>query len=101
MTMLNGASVGKKDPKGKLRSSRGKAKRNYSSFIYRALIQGHQDTTLDMNITGDLASSIANEAARLCLYNKRRTITRKEIETAVKHVLTMGPALQHEESRPL
>ncbi|XP_078539645.1 H2B.U histone 2-like [Lissotriton helveticus] len=72
---------------------RGK-KESYSSYIYKVLKQVHPDLALSLgamkimdSINGDVFERVASEAARLALYNKRRTITSREIQTAVKLVL--------------
>ncbi|XP_069473494.1 histone H2B type 1-L-like [Ambystoma mexicanum] len=79
-----------------LRKSKGqtKSKESYSRFIYKGLKQIHPDLCLSLSamrtvdsINGDLFERIASEAARLALYNKRSTITSREVQTAVKLVL--------------
>ncbi|XP_072272898.1 probable histone H2B 3 [Pyxicephalus adspersus] len=64
-----------------------KIRTKYSSYIYRMLKQDSQEQNINLSKGLD---SIASEAARLCLYNKRRTITKKEIEAAMKNVLSRG-----------
>ncbi|XP_069083214.1 histone H2B-like [Pleurodeles waltl] len=73
---------------------KGKGKESYSSFIYKVFKQVHPDLTLSLDamkildsINGDVFERVASEAARLALYNKRSTITSREIQTAVKLVL--------------
>ncbi|KAM3916988.1 uncharacterized protein RB166_016162 [Leptodactylus fuscus] len=68
---------------------RGKSK-TYSSFIYRVLKQKPQEQAIYLCKESDLILSIASEAARLSLYNKRRIITRQEVETAIKTVTSLG-----------
>ncbi|CAJ0949651.1 unnamed protein product [Ranitomeya imitator] len=63
---------------------------NYSRFIYRTVKQGPQEHSIYLSKESDLMFSIASEAARLSLYNKRRTITRREIESAVKNITRAG-----------
>ncbi|XP_040211562.1 histone H2B.2-like [Rana temporaria] len=60
----------------------------YSSYIYRVLKQSGQEQII--HISKDILGSIASEAARLGLYNKRRTITKLEVESAMKHILAGG-----------
>ncbi|XP_018408058.1 PREDICTED: histone H2B type 3-B-like [Nanorana parkeri] len=67
----------------------------YSNYIYRVIKQDSQ--AQDTHISKDLMLSIASEAARLCLYNKRRTITRREVESAMKNVLSGGDPTALEE----
>ncbi|XP_044159176.1 histone H2B-like [Bufo gargarizans] len=84
---------------GSLRSagkkSRTKAK-NYSRFIYKVLKQGPQGRDICLAKESELMVSIASEAARLSIYNHRRTITRREVEKAVKNIVSLGPS-----TRPL
>eukprot|EP01120_Amphizonella_sp_Union-15-10_P012954 TRINITY_DN590_c0_g1_i3.p1 TRINITY_DN590_c0_g1~~TRINITY_DN590_c0_g1_i3.p1 ORF type:complete len:158 (-),score=37.74 TRINITY_DN590_c0_g1_i3:65-496(-) len=75
----------------------GTAKRNYNSystFIYKVLKQVHPDTGISnkamaiMNsFVQDIFEKIAMEAGRLARYNKRQTITSREIQTAVRLLL--------------
>ncbi|XP_075174840.1 histone H2B type 3-B-like [Anomaloglossus baeobatrachus] len=71
--------------------SRGKSE-TYSRFIYRLIKQGSLDQSVGLSKESDLILAIASEAARLSLYNKRRTITRWELESAVKNVSRAGPS---------
>jgi len=75
----------------------GKQKRNYNSystFIYKVLKQVHPDTGISnkammiMNsFVSDIFDRIATEAGRLARYNRRQTITSREIQTAVRLIL--------------
>jgi histone H3/H4 len=86
--------------KGKKRSR----KRNYSSYssyIYKVLKQVHPDTgisTKAMSImnsfVNDIFERIAVEAGRLARYNKRNTISSREIQTAVR-LLLPGELAKH------
>jgi histone H2B len=79
-------------------------KRNYSSystFIYKVLKQVHHDTGISnkamaiMNsFVNDIFERIATEAGRLARYNKRNTITSREIQTAVR-LLLPGELAKH------
>ncbi|XP_073490480.1 histone H2B type 3-B-like isoform X1 [Aquarana catesbeiana] len=60
----------------------------YSSYIYRVLKQSGQEQSI--HISKDMMDSIASEAARLGLHNKRRTITKREVEGAMKQFLAGG-----------
>jgi len=66
----------------------------YSSYIYRVLKQVHPDTGISnramaiMNsFINDIFERIALEASRLARYNKRHTLTSREIQTAVRLLL--------------
>jgi len=86
---------GKGRPKGgdgKKRKS--KRKESYGIYIYKVLKQVHPDTGVSskamsiMNsFVNDLFERIAAEASRLAHYNKRSTITSREIQTAVRLIL--------------
>ena len=88
---------GKKAAKGpKKAGERRKKKRveSYSSYIYRVLKQVHPDTgisTKGMSIMNsfisDIFDKIANEAGKLARYNKKGTLTSREIQPAVRLAL--------------
>ena len=85
-------------PNGKLRK---KPKQSYSIYIYKVLKQVHPDTGVSskamsiMNsFVNDLFERIAAEASRLAHYNKRSTITSREIQTAVR-LLLPGELAKH------
>ncbi|KXN72409.1 histone-fold-containing protein [Conidiobolus coronatus NRRL 28638] len=66
----------------------------YSTYIYRVLKQVHSDTGISnkaMSIlnsfVNDIFERIANEASKLASYNKRSTISSREIQTAVRLIL--------------
>ncbi|KAM5152245.1 uncharacterized protein ACMZJ9_010451 [Mantella aurantiaca] len=65
-----------------------KIRTKYSSYIYRLLKQDGKEQSVA--VSKDLMDSIASEAARLCLYNKRRTITKREVDGAIKRVVSRG-----------
>jgi histone H2B len=78
-----------------------KAKQSYSSYIYKVLKQVHPDTGISskamsiMNsFVNDLFERIATEASRLAHYNKKHTITSREIQTAVR-LLLPGELAKH------
>jgi histone H2B len=80
---------------------RKKRKETYSSYIYKVLKQVHPDTGVSskamsiMNsFVNDIFERISAEAARLAQYNKRRTITSREIQTAVR-LLLPGELAKH------
>ena len=69
---------------------RRKGKESYGIYIYKVLKQVHPDTGVSskamsiMNsFVNDLFERIAAEASRLAHYNKRSTITSREIQTSV------------------
>ncbi|TEA21868.1 histone H2B type 1-A [Lagenorhynchus albirostris] len=76
-------------------------KESYSIYIYKVLKQVHPDTGISskamsiMNsFVADVFERIANEASRLAHYNKRSTITSREIQTAVR-LLLPGELAKH------
>lgn len=69
-------------------------KETYSTYIYRVLKQVHPDTGISnkaMSIlnsfVNDIFERIAGEASKLAGYNKRSTISSREIQTAVRLIL--------------
>lgn len=71
-----------------------KKRESYATYIYKVLKQVHPDTGISskaMNImnsfTNDIFERIAAEAAHLAQYNKKCTITSREIQTAVRLLL--------------
>ena len=66
----------------------------YKIYIYKVLKQVHPDTGISskamsiMNsFINDIFDRIASEASRLARYNKKPTITSREIQTAVRLIL--------------
>ncbi|KAM4748636.1 histone H2B 1.1-like [Rhinophrynus dorsalis] len=87
----------KKDGK-KRRKSR---KESYAIYVYKVLKQVHPDTGISSKAMGimnsfvnDIFERIAGEASRLAHYNKRSTITSREIQTAVR-LLLPGELAKH------
>merc|ERR1711878_201242 len=87
-----------KDGKKKRKASR---KESYAIYIYKVLKQVHPDTGVSskamsiMNsFVNDIFGRIASEASRLAHYNKRSTITSREIQTAVR-LLLPGELAKH------
>ena len=67
---------------------------SYSSYIYKVLKQVHPDTGISskamsiMNsFINDIFEKIATEASKLARYNKKPTVTSREIQTAVRLIL--------------
>merc|ERR1711920_1020681 len=92
----SGAKRGRKPGK-----STKKRKESYAIYIYKVLKQVHPDTGVSskamsiMNsFVNDLFERIAAEASRLAHYNKRSTITSREIQTAVR-LLLPGELAKH------
>lgn len=95
---------GKKDEKpksvGRPKSVESKEKRRkkrrqtYNIYIYKVLKQVHPDTGISskaMNImnsfVNDIFERIASEASKLTSYNKKSTLSSREIQTAVRLIL--------------
>ena len=80
---------------------RRKRRESYAIYIYKVLKQVHPDTGVSskamsiMNsFVNDIFERIAAEASRLAHYNKRSTITSREIQTAVR-LLLPGELAKH------
>ena len=80
-----------KDGKKKAKKTKSET---YKIYIYKVLKQVHPDTGVSskamsiMNsFINDLFEKIATEASKLARYNKKPTITSREIQTAVRLVL--------------
>merc|ERR1712225_166983 len=80
----------KSDKKGKKK----KSVESYKIYIYKVLKQVHPDTGISskamsiMNsFINDIFEKIALEASRLARYNKKPTITSREVQTAVRLIL--------------
>lgn len=78
-----------------------KRKESYAVYIYKVLKQVHPDTGVSskamsiMNsFVNDIFERIAAEASRLAHYNKRSTITSREVQTAVR-LLLPGELAKH------
>ena len=77
--------------KGKKKSKRTES---YSSYIYKVLKQVHPETGISkkamsiMNsFINDIFERVATEAGRLARYNKKATLSSREVQTAVRLVL--------------
>ncbi|XP_072422741.1 histone H2B 1/2-like [Chiloscyllium punctatum] len=96
-----GKKIIKKAPtKGGKRRKRTR-KESYSIYIYKVMKQVHPDTGISskamsiMNsFVNDIFERIAGEASRLAHYNKRSTISSREIQTAVR-LLLPGELAKH------
>ena len=93
------ATAGKR---GKKPGQKGKKrKESYGIYIYKVLKQVHPDTGVSskamsiMNsFVNDIFERIAAESSRLAHYNKRSTISSREIQTAVR-LLLPGELAKH------
>ncbi|XP_067883371.1 histone H2B 1/2-like [Heterodontus francisci] len=93
-------TVSKPSEKGGKRQRKSR-KESYSIYIYKVMKQVHPDTGISskaMNImssfVNDIFERIAGEASRLAHYNKRSTISSREIQTAVR-LLLPGELAKH------
>ncbi|XP_058814798.1 histone H2B [Topomyia yanbarensis] len=87
--------------KGDKKKRKQRRKESYAIYIYKVLKQVHPDTGVSskamsiMNsFVNDIFERIANEASRLAHYNKRSTITSREVQTAVR-LLLPGELAKH------
>lgn len=90
-------NISKSDKKGRKK----RRKESYGIYIYKVLKQVHPDTGVSskamsiMNsFVNDIFERIAAESSRLAQYNKRSTITSREIQTAVR-LLLPGELAKH------
>ncbi|KAH9815387.1 histone H2B [Melampsora americana] len=90
--------AGKKAPKptaeGEKKKKRTKRKETYGIYIYKVLKQVHPDTGISNkamlilnSFVNDIFERIAGEASKLAQYNKKSTISSREIQTAVRLIL--------------
>ena len=83
------------------RKRRKSRRESYSIYIYKVMKQVHPDTGISsramsiMNsFVNDIFERIAAEASRLAHYNKKSTITSREVQTAVR-LLLPGELAKH------
>ncbi|CAH8463381.1 unnamed protein product [Dicrocoelium dendriticum] len=83
------------------KKKRRRRKESYAIYIYKVLRQVHPDTGISskamsiMNsFVNDIFERIAGESSRLAHYNKRTTITSREVQTAVR-LLLPGELAKH------
>ena len=69
-------------------------KETYSTYIYRVLKQVHPDTGISNkamailnSFVQDIFERVATEASKLASYNKKSTISSREIQTSVRLIL--------------
>jgi histone H2B len=91
----------KKDGEGKTIKRHRKRRETYSSYIFKVLKEVHPDTgvsTKAMSIMNsfitDIFERLAGEASRLARYNKKGTISSREVQTAVR-LLLPGELAKH------
>ncbi|BAB44055.1 putative histone H2B [Oryza sativa Japonica Group] len=87
-----GSGEGKKDRAGRKKAK--KSVETYKIYIFKVLKQVHPDIGISskamsiMNsFINDIFEKLAAEAAKLARYNKKPTITSREIQTSVRLVL--------------
>lgn len=80
---------------------RRRRKESYGIYIYKVLKQVHPDTGISsramsiMNsFVNDIFERIAGESSRLAQYNKKSTISSREVQTAVR-LLLPGELAKH------
>jgi histone H2B len=95
------ASKAKAVRTGDNKKRRKRRRESYSIYIYKVMKQVHPDTGISakamsiMNsFVNDIFERIAAESSRLAHYNKRSTITSREIQTAVR-LLLPGDLAKH------
>ncbi|CEM20937.1 unnamed protein product [Vitrella brassicaformis CCMP3155] len=81
----------KKEGKKKRKKARTET---YASYVFKVLKQVHPNTGISKkgmsimcSFIGDTFEKIAMEAGRLCKYNKKDTLSSREIQTAIRLVL--------------
>lgn len=86
-------AAAKKSTSSSMKKKKAKAE-TYKIYIYKVLKQVHPDTGVSsksmsiMNsFINDIFEKIATEASKLARYNKKPTITSREIQTAVRLIL--------------
>ena len=78
-----------------------KGKQTYSIYVYKVLKQVHPGTGISSKAMGimnsfvnDIFERVANEASRLAKYNKKQTVSSREIQTAIR-LLLPGELAKH------
>lgn len=94
-------AISKSAPKTDGKRKKRRRKESYGIYIYKVMKQVHPDTGISskamsiMNsFVNDIFERIAAEASRLAHYNKRSTITSREVQTAVR-LLLPGELAKH------
>jgi histone H2B len=88
------AKTAEKQTKPVQKTKKKARKETFNTYIYKVLKQVHPDTGISnkaisiMNsFVNDIFERVAEEASRLAAYNKRSTISSREIQTAVRLIL--------------
>ena len=91
----------KKGAKATSTKRRKKSTESYNSYIFKVLKQVHPDTGISkkamsvMNsFINDIESKISGEGGELARYNKIKTLTSREVQTAVR-LLLPGELAKH------
>lgn len=86
---------------GDKKKMRRRRKESYSIYIYKVMKQVHPDTGISSRAMGimnsfvnDVFERVAGEASRLANYNKKSTISSREVQTAVR-LLLPGELAKH------
>jgi histone H2B len=84
----------RKSSKKSTSTRRRKRKESYSTYIYRVLKQVHPETGISksgmsiMNsFINDVFERVCAEAGKLARYNKKKTLSSREVQTAVRLAL--------------
>ena len=94
---------GKKAAKTAKKAGKSNKKRieSYSSYIYKVLKQVHPETGISKrgisilnSFVNDIFERIALEASKLARYNKKATLSSREVQTAVR-LLLPGELAKH------
>ena len=106
MAKTPAASAGKKSAVKTVKKVGGKKKHSkrvesYSSYIYKVLKQVHPNTGISKrgmsilnSFINDIFERLALEASKLSRYNKKSTLSSREIQTAVR-LLLPGELAKH------
>ncbi|XP_012090395.2 LOW QUALITY PROTEIN: histone H2B.9 [Jatropha curcas] len=89
-----GGAIDKKKKKARRKKKAKKSVETYKIYIFKVLKQVHPDIGISSKAMGimnsfinDIFEKLAQESSRLARYNKKPTITSREIQTAVRLVL--------------
>ena len=96
-----GKKAATKTPKKATAKKHAKRVESYSSYIYKVLKQVHPNTGVSKrgisilnSFVNDIFERLALEASRLSRYNKKQTLSSREIQTAVR-LLLPGELAKH------
>ena len=86
--------VAKPAADGKKKKAKKSKTESYKVYLYKVLKQVHPDTGVSSkamsilnSLMNDMFDKVATEASKLSRYNKKPTVTSREIQTAVRLVL--------------